>query len=349
MDQEKLKELLSKYSNGQCTPKEARLLDEWYDAITTNKKPFEDTNHELIIKERAWSAITRAMDHVNEGKQMRSRNLIALAPWRMIGIAATIVLILTIVLPSVTSVSPLPTLDVKQVLTSEIIQSVGNNGTEPITLTLPDSSRVTLYPASRIQYAQSFVSKDRSVFLEGEALFDVTRDEQRPFLVYTNGLTTQVLGTSFLIKAYDEQKEITVTVKTGRVAVFKNLVSQKAPDDHPDEVILTPNQQLVYKRDRKIALRTLVDQPEPVAAQLTNPHDYKNMRVIDILSSLEQAYAIKIHYDSTIMSGCTLTSDLSDEGFYEQIAILCNALGAEYRISEDAVIISATSCTKAEK
>lgn len=84
-------------------------------------------------------------------------------------------------------------------------------------VTLPDGSKVFLNRNSQISYKNGFATDHRLVKLEGEAFFDVTPDANNPFIVTAGASETQVLGTSFVIKAY-ENKTIQLNVVTGKVA-----------------------------------------------------------------------------------------------------------------------------------
>ena len=65
----------------------------------------------------------------------------------------------------------------------------------------------------------SFVKDERVVTLRGEAYFEVARDVESPFIVQTRGLYTKVLGTSFNVKAYDDEPEVSTTLLSGKVEV----------------------------------------------------------------------------------------------------------------------------------
>ena len=61
--------------------------------------------------------------------------------------------------------------------------------------------------------------------MKGKAFFDIARDTSQPFVVYANETITKVLGTSFTIKAFEGEKDVEVSVKTGKVAVYANVSS----------------------------------------------------------------------------------------------------------------------------
>lgn len=86
-------------------------------------------------------------------------------------------------------------------------------------LVLTDGSHVWLNAASSFRFPTSFSGKERIVELVGEAWFDVQHADKIPFRIHSGRFTTSVLGTAFDIKAYPDQKNMTVSVQRGKVKV----------------------------------------------------------------------------------------------------------------------------------
>lgn len=82
---------------------------------------------------------------------------------------------------------------------------------------LEDGSEITLNAGSKLIYPEHFPGDKRQVRLEGEAFFEIARDENRPFTVITGEVLTTVLGTSFNINAAEE--DIEVAVASGKVKI----------------------------------------------------------------------------------------------------------------------------------
>ena len=116
-------------------------------------------------------------------------------------------------------------------------------------LTLPDGTRVMLNSRSTLLYPEQFAGKTRSVYLIGEANFQVKPDEKHPFIVKANDFQITALGTEFNVNAYPENNELIATLLEGSVKVeFNNLISN---------VILKPNEQITYnKQTRKRSLQS---------------------------------------------------------------------------------------------
>lgn len=105
-------------------------------------------------------------------------------------------------------------------------------------ITMEDGTEVWLNAGSRMVYPVAFDGKNREVFLEGEAYFDVTQRAGHPFFVYTSQLKTAVLGTAFNISAYADDAEQTVVLIQGSVKVHANIGAS--------EQLLTPGYKAGY-------------------------------------------------------------------------------------------------------
>lgn len=103
-------------------------------------------------------------------------------------------------------------------------------------LQLSDGSVVFLNSDSRLKYPVVFSQEKREVYLEGEAYFEVSPDENHPFVVHTSGLSVNVLGTGFNVMAYRNEERAEVTLVHGKVRV----------KSAGGNAVLRPDEQLVY-------------------------------------------------------------------------------------------------------
>ena len=120
---------------------------------------------------------------------------------------------------------------------------------------LPDGSRVSLNAGSSITFPEKFDNETRAVVLEGEAFFDIVKNVEQPFIVASAGIKTEVLGTSFNIRAY-QGENIEVTVATGKVQVGS---LDKLSSQDNGKVLLTANEQAVYNHANGSITQTSVD------------------------------------------------------------------------------------------
>jgi hypothetical protein len=326
MSSQEIDRILQRYLKDECTPDEKELVEEWFEGIGKEKVDL-DHNTRHVIQKRLWSALN-ATEPKRFGYGKFSR------------IAAAILLLVTSTFLLYKQFSPIVAVDHANV--DAIKMQVVEAALAEKSVELNDGSVVMLQPGSEIRFPSVFQSK-REVYLSGEAHFKVARDVNRPFLVYANEVTTRVLGTSFVVKAYAMEKDITVIVKTGKVSVYAKQASNNK--DKQREIILTPNQQIIYHRNENQTVKMLVDDPQVIAHQPLQKANYTNVPVAEIFHTLEERYGIQIQYDTNALSGCTLTyADLTEEDLYGQIEIICNALGARYKKSESSIVIDSEGC-----
>ena len=217
-----------------------------------------------------------------------------------------------------------------------------DNGTKPVSL--PDGSTVRLSPKSKLSYPAVFVKAEREVLLNGEAFFEVTKNPRSPFKVYTSDIVTTVLGTSFTVKAFDGDKDVRVVVKTGKVTVATNTARDETRDPEKNQLVLLPNQQVVYHRDEQKMKRSLIGNPSPVGQPDTANLVFENAPVARVFESLQKQYEVQIIYDADLLADCQLTAELGQEPLFEKLAMICKAIQARYELIDGQIIIHGSSC-----
>ncbi|MBL7970654.1 MAG: FecR domain-containing protein [Prolixibacteraceae bacterium] len=110
-------------------------------------------------------------------------------------------------------------------------------------IALADGTIVWLNAGSQLIYPSFFAGKQREVTLYGEALFEVRKDEQHPFIVKTAMLDVRVLGTIFNVSAYNEDHTIQTVLKEGKVAIREHgaLFFDK-------DIVLQPSQMALFNK-----------------------------------------------------------------------------------------------------
>lgn len=109
---------------------------------------------------------------------------------------------------------------------------------------LPDGSEVWLNSASYLRHPSQFTGKTRTVLLDGEAYFSVSKDKSKRFVVNTlSHVKAEVLGTEFNMEAYGVDSTITTALVSGSVRL-------KYMDDKNEEqaIVMRPNEEAVYQR-----------------------------------------------------------------------------------------------------
>lgn len=166
------------------------------------------------------------------------------------------------------------------------------------TINLSDGTRIHLNSDSRLIYPERFIGKQRIVFLEGEAYFDVAHDAERPFIVQTRMGDIQVLGTSFNVNIYPENTACYATLVKGKIAI---TVPGK------DKVTLNPNEQAVITH-QNITKKTV--DVNDYAGWIKGFYIFKNKKLKEIMRTFERWYNIKVVYDDPSLSSITYTGSV---------------------------------------
>lgn len=117
-------------------------------------------------------------------------------------------------------------------------------------MTLPDGTQICLNAGSRLEYPSVFADDERHVRLSGEAVFDVAKDEERPFTVNTYACDVKVLGTKFCVNVDEENNRFSTLLMHGCVKIKHPMTGEEdiimAPKDY---VKLEGNRMRRYKVD----------------------------------------------------------------------------------------------------
>lgn len=337
MTSEQFRHLLKKYRRGSCSAEEQKLIEDWYASIEPKDLQALTPEEEGAVKKSYWQNVNA---HIQSKKPFKKKTA---RLWPPLSIAASIVLVIATYFyfqPEVSNTAA----DITVVQRGPQMESIHNGELVPKNVLLPEGSTITLQPGSKISYPGTFNKAEREIYLEGEAFFEVKRDETRPFLVYTNEITTKVLGTSFTIKAHPGEKSITVAVKTGKVSVYTKQAKSKTPS-RSNETILTPNQQVVYNRKENKVSRMLVPDPQAImpAEEIKKWH-FEEASVTEIFIALEKIYGVDIVFNEKLLSSCTLTTSISDGPIFKRLDIICKAIGTTYTVEETQIIINGSGC-----
>lgn len=215
-----------------------------------------------------------------------------------------------------------------------------NEGKKPETVSLPDGSSVVLQPGARISYSTCLAGKcPRQVYLSGAAFFEVKRNIE-PFVVYANEMVINVLGTSFMVSAYDEDTLVSVAVKTGKIAIAIQ------PKENDARVNLSAHQQAVLTRSNHVLDVLPMNIAAPALPTVTALYSFvfADAPADSVFNLLEKAYGVQINYDKTLMAGCRLTASLDDEPLKEKLKLICQALEAACTIEGDKITVTTKGC-----
>jgi transmembrane sensor len=334
MTQYDFDKLLEKYLQGNCTPQEELLLDEWSQKQMNNEIQVMGETEAPLIKKQLWKRIKQSA--------FPSPLSISWFSWAKLGIAASIVLAFSVVLYN-GSVQKKSLFGGKEdtELTAVTITNTTNN---PQTITLNDGTTVCLQPNSSLSHPEKFGGHNRIVYLKGEGFFNVKRDTTKPFYVYAGDLVTEVLGTSFTVKSFEKDKTAEVIVVSGKVKVYNMPNTEGGTKKDMKPIIITPNQKIVFEKITQDIKPLVVEQP--IALSLPkSPASFvfQETPVLAVLQKLEEVYGLEIK-PSYALKNCTFTGDLNDLELYTQLSLVCQSINAKYEKQGTTIMIIGNGC-----
>lgn len=189
-------------------------------------------------------------------------------------------------------------------------------------LTLFDGSRITLNAGSLLKYPKQFGTDVREVFIEGEAFFEVKRNESRPFIVRSKNISTTVLGTVFNVKAFPEENQIEISLIEGKVAVHK--------DNDPDQYILNSSQQFVYE---KVSGKEKINEFDlyQTVGWKDDLFKFENEKLENVIKVLERAYGVQIELKEKSLYNKRITTKFNHDSFWTMIKVLKEITGLKFQ------------------
>lgn len=193
---------------------------------------------------------------------------------------------------------------------------------------LDDGTKVWVNAETKLKYPVTFVGDRREVVLEGEAFFDVAKNE-KPFIVKTSFGDVRVLGTAFGISAYASEPESYTTLVRGKVSVEREGMKP---------VVILPGEQVVTFKDGKM-IKQEVDVEEFVGWK-DGIYVFKEKSLGEIMKTLERWYNISVDFQEKSLVDLPFTGNLKR---YDDINVFFDALtrtgDMKYRVEGNQVIL----------
>ncbi|HJF70420.1 MAG TPA: DUF4974 domain-containing protein [Butyricimonas virosa] len=183
-------------------------------------------------------------------------------------------------------------------------------------LTLSDGTRVWLNSETSIQYPVAFGAKERRVFVQGEAYFEVAKDAKKPFTVQFMSSSVTVLGTSFNIRAYPEEKRSQTTLAEGSVRIY------------------SPGSSMLLKPGEQAEVNALSGEMAKQEVEVKNFTSWKDGRFVfeqqpleDIMRTLERWYDIRVIFKDEGAKRISLSGNMKRYGDFSQVMKMLQMTG----------------------
>ena len=319
-----LKILAKKFLDGTATEEEKKLLHSWYDENLSSEKPeivLSDTYEST--QELKQSIFNRLKENLPEEqstvKPLHSGLFRRLYIW-----TASAAAIIAITFFTWNKLYPIP---------ENGMQTVHAPFGQTVSIQLSDGSKLWLNSGSTITFPKTFSTKIREVTLtNGQAFFDVAHESKRHFIVHTKTLDVTVLGTSFDVKAYANDVQAKVSVKSGKVGVTLR--------DNPKQpaVMLLPDKQFVVQNKNPEYRINEISAPA-VATWKDNRTILEDELLSEVFNALERKYNQHIVVENVKLSEEKISVTLDNQPLADVLKVLSFSKKFNYFQLNDSTIV----------
>ncbi|MGY6647837.1 FecR family protein [Wenyingzhuangia sp. IMCC45574] len=368
MNKKQARELYKKYLNNECTKQEKELLEQFLDSFQDKELILKDLNYDTEIKERLWSKIVSDTLNIKKETKNPIYKYLKYAAVIAITISATTFWITdtkdeTLEIADASII--LKTADNKEIVLDNSSQRDVYNGETKVAqqkgdiisfetkapiqelvynelkipngknlqLKLSDGTLVHLNAGTSIKFPVNFINgKNREVYLDGEAYFEVTKDAKHPFIVTTEKMGVKVLGTHFNVNTYDQKKVHTVLAE-GSVAVY----DQKNKEDLQTQTIIVPGQRAILCNNQITVKKANVKRE----LKWREGHlFFNNDNFINIIKKIERKYNVTIVNNYTELNDHHYKGTFKDETILDLMNTFKESAGFSYAIKNNQIIIN---------
>jgi Fe2+-dicitrate sensor, membrane component len=336
MNNDQLQELMTRSLSGEATPEELLQLESM---LAADSKALERykllqqfwNRHEAVSQQAVEEALHNMLGKLNLvptslANQPAPRKNI----WRHLRAAAAVIIALGVA----GYLYMTGTKKSDDAGLANLVEKHNTWGTKS-TIELTDGSKIWLNADSKIHYPEVFTGPTREVYLNGEAFFDIAKNPSRPFIIHLANGTVRVLGTSFNIRAYDNEKIVETSVATGKVAFIPKPHGKK----QHDTVFVTPNKKVRYILDEE-AVNVVPTLAEEDKAWTEGRLIFKALTLEEIAIELERNFGKKVTFMDDAPKAYRLTGSFQNNSLDEIMFYLSQSKEFYYRITNGELLIA---------
>ena len=319
--------LLQRYFAGKTTEKETQIIENW-DAQSAWEKHRQKVNDRKmdVACDEVWDKISVQLEFEKKHKAFRLHTY-----FQRYAAAAVIFILLG---GSILYYSKNDSIQEKLVMVAQAKTLFQTTNDQIRLVILPDGSHIQMNRGTKFSYGtHAFNRKQREVWLEGEAFFEVAKNKEKPFIIHTGAMQTTVRGTSFNVKAYPQLNENIVSVRSGKVEVN---------DATHTFGLLTHNKQLTYNTSTKNSLISESNRED--AAGWTKGRLVLNGGIEELSQRLRQQFGVEVSFEKNALANERLTGTFDKTSKLTDVLTTIGAIyNIRYTIKNNHVTISPLS------
>lgn len=325
-----IEELLPGYFSGDLQDKDRTMIDEWRSESAENEIIFQESK-------KAWEAmpLLQEMEQFNSFEALKKINTRISKQettkwWISIQRAAAILLLPLLIYSGYISIRNISLKNQQEA--HVVMQTISSRQGMVTQFELADGTKVWLNSGSALQFPSLFTGDLREVNLSGEAFFEVTKNENQPFLVKAKDLNIEVLGTSFNVVSYDDEQQAEVVLVEGKVSLFSEI-------DQVKKVFgtLNPGQRVVYLDENQQVLAEEVEVDKYIAWREGNLI-FRDDKMEDVVRRLSRWFNVEIVINDPEIKNYAYKATFRNENLTQVLNLLKISAPIDYQIIDNMLL-----------
>lgn len=194
-------------------------------------------------------------------------------------------------------------------------------------IVLPEGTKVWINSGTKIKY--TYQKDVLRVYLEGEAYFEVSKKEERHFIVNSNDINVESLGTTFNVKGYPTDNFVTVSLIEGKVKVY----------DEVNENYMKPKETLIFNKLDKTYAREDIKDSREVDFWRRNILYFRSASLAEIGTTLERMYGVTIKFEDESLKDVPFSGSIRNSSLNNIFHIISLTYPITYTINDDTIIV----------
>lgn len=318
------------YLNGELEDSEKQQVEEWMFSSEENKKQIEQLYYIMFVSDRISVInninVDQSLDKLKKQIREKERKTNKRPPFYYMKRVAVAAIFIGLLLTG--------NIFYKHISESlSAPYSITTGLGERAQTTLPDGTRIWVGACSKLEYYTPLLSKERKVNLTGEAYFEVKNKNNAPFIVNSNEMRTEVLGTKFNIRANSDEQFIVATLLEGSIRISSIDKSEK-------DVIMKPMHQLLFDRTTGDSRLYTCSAAEEYIGWINGNLHFDRTSLENIAISLERYYNVDIVINSENLKKEIFTCDFdTKENIYQILSVLKMTNKFDYKVNNRTIEI----------
>lgn len=331
--EDQIDKILSNWLIGEASQEELEMLKEWasqseenLNTLETFKRVWKEKNSEPVLVH----VEEKINDIWQNGKLKKEERKAFLYPYLKIAAVFLFLIGASFGFYYWIQLDSLPQAEVPIQVQSFVIKE--NKPGQKTKISLPDGTIAYLNSSSRLKFLEGFVGSERRVMLEGEAYFEVAKDQTKPFIVESKTVETLALGTAFNVHAFPDSKVVKVSLLEGEVRVHQVGNTEEA-------VVLNPGRQLIVEPETQSSLESSFNHEEVIGWK-DGKLVFRNASFQEVTQRLERWYGVHILVKGTVPTSWKVSTLYDGQSLKNVLTDLQYSKKFAYEIDDTKVTIT---------